>query len=103
MKMDTVSEAATLVVRRLTLAPGEATPWHTDACRRLSVIVSGTKLRIEFRDDANAIEVTVQPGLADWDDPEPRVHRAVNSGSETYQEVVAFFRDSDDIEVQPLA
>jgi len=38
------------LVRRLRLAPGEATPWHRDPFYRVTVVVSGEALAIEFRD-----------------------------------------------------
>jgi hypothetical protein len=34
----------------------------------------------------------VTPGMADWDEAESRVHRGLNAGTQTYEEVVIFFR-----------
>jgi hypothetical protein len=38
------------LVRRQQLAPGEATPCHHDPFHRVTVILSGDLLNIEFRD-----------------------------------------------------
>jgi hypothetical protein len=43
----------------------------------------------------------VAPGEAGWDAPEPRLHRAVNVGSGTFEEVVSFYRDPAGIDPQP--
>lgn len=75
--------------------------WHADRCRRFTVVVRGDALRIEYQNADNGIEVTVAPGLADWDEPEPRVHRAVNAGSSTYEEVVTFYLNNPGEEPQP--
>lgn len=102
MNVETVSELEDLVIRRLVLEPGEATPWHVDPCRRFTVVVRGSLLRIEFGDGATPdAEVSVRPGLVGWDNPEPRPHRAVNAGPDTYEEVVSFYRHGNDTEVQP--
>lgn len=98
-----VSRDQRLLVRRLTLLPGQATPWHRDACRRLSVVVRGDRLTIEFRDGTDPIAVELAPGLAGWDDPEPRVHRAVNTGSTTFEEVTTFLLAPDLQDPQPIA
>lgn len=71
MNVETISELEDLVIRRLVLEPGEATPWH------------------------------VGPGLAGWDQPEPRSLGAVNAGPDTYEEVVTFYRQGIRFEVQP--
>ena len=102
MEMELIDERDTLVVRRLRLQPGEAMFWHTDACERLTVVVHGSRLRIEFR-DGERVEANVHPGLTGWDQPEARVHRAVNAGEDVYEEVVTFFRDSPAVEPQPQA
>lgn len=92
-----------LLIRRMRLAPGEAMFWHTDRCRRFSVVISGERLAIEFQDGGAAVEVDVQPGLADWDEPEDRVHRAVNTGSTPYEEIVTFYLTEPGQEPQPRA
>ena len=42
--------ASQQVVRRQRLAPGEATPWHRDPFHRVTVVLAGDRLNIEFRD-----------------------------------------------------
>lgn len=91
--IEVITDRPDLLIRRLRLEPGEATPWHTDPCERFTVVVSGDRLRIEFAADGmDPIDEQVHPGLAGWDAPEPAVHRAVNCGSTTYEEVVTFYR-----------
>ena len=38
------------LVRRQRLKPGEATPWHRDPFHRVTVVLKGDLLNIEFRD-----------------------------------------------------
>ena len=45
--------------------------------------------------------VPVHPGLADWDAPEARVHRAVNTGAGAYEEIVTFFISRPGQDPQP--
>jgi hypothetical protein len=73
------------------LKPGEASPWHVDACHRVTVVLNGTQLAIERRDGAPPHKVRVRPGQVDWDRPGTEVHRAVNVGRQPYDEVVVFF------------
>lgn len=103
MRIETITERDDLTIRRLVLEPGEAMRWHTDACLRFSVIVRGERLRIEYLDSGEPVEVPVHPGMADWDEPESRVHRGVNAGSVPYEEVVTFFLDSAGMDPQPEA
>ena len=79
-----------VLVRRLILKPGEATHWHQDLCHRVTVVLSGDRLAIEFAAGGPVHEVGVHPGQVDWDTPSSRVHRAVNVGRERYVEVVTF-------------
>jgi len=102
MKIETITDNDDLLIRRLTLDPGEAMYWHTDACRRFSVVVSGCRLTIEYLESAEIVEVDVYPGLADWDEPDPRIHRAINRDRLPYEEVVTFFRTRPDQEPQPI-
>lgn len=102
MISETITERDEVLIRRLVLSPGEATPWHTDACERFTVVVQGSRLRIEYA-DGDAQEVDLSPGTAGWDQPEQRLHRAVNAGDSAYEEVVTFFRSHAEIEVQPEA
>jgi len=85
------------------LEPGEALPWHTDRCRRFTVIVSGMELSIEYRDSVAVETFPVHAGMADWDAPQPRVHRGINTGSVPYEEVIIFFLDESGMEPQPEA
>ena len=39
--------------------------------------------------------------MADWDEPESRVHRAVNVGLTPYEEVVTFFLEAPGADPQP--
>ena len=89
------------VVRRMILHCGEAMAWHVDPCRRYSVVLRGDQLTIEYQDGMASEVVTVHRGMAGWDDPEPRVHRAINSGSETYEELVTFLLPSSGADPQP--
>jgi hypothetical protein len=101
MRTEVITRREDLLVRRLLLEPGEAMPWHTDSCRRFSVVVRGEELSIEFRDTGERIRVTVHPGMAGWDAPDTRVHRGVNTGSTTYEEVVTFYLDAPGVDPQP--
>lgn len=103
MRSEIITDEPTLLIRRTILEPGQATPWHTDSCRRFTVIVAGRALRIEYRDGEKVIPVDIRPGMVDWDEPEPRVHRAVNVGSTTFEEIVTFLRSSPDQDPQPTA
>ncbi len=101
MRSEILTQRPDIVIRRLMLEPGDAMPWHTDACHRFSVVVRGDRLTIEFRDSGERVEVAVHPGMTGWDAPDARVHRGVNSGASTYEEVVTFFLDTQELEPQP--
>jgi len=103
MRHETLTDRPDLLIRRQTLEPGEATAWHIDACNRFSVVVRGERLRVEFRQGGDGIEVPAYPGLAGWDAPEPRVHRAVNIGATVFEEIVTYYRDPPGCDVQPAA
>ena len=90
-----------ILVKRLRLAPGEATPWHVDPFQRVSVVLSGDLLQIEFRDGSEAQSWNVTVGEVDWVEPSDRVHRAVNIGKVPFEEVVTFFLDRPDAVAQP--
>jgi hypothetical protein len=98
---DVLFRRGTTHVRRLRLAPGQATPWHRDPFHRVSMIVSGDVLLIELRDGSAPSRIELTPGQVDWDEPEPRVHRAVNVGAQVYEEVTVFLLDRADAEPQP--
>jgi hypothetical protein len=90
-----------VLVRRQRLAPGEATPWHCDPFHRVTVIVSSDALAIEYRDGGEPQRCDVVAGQVDWDEPTARVHRGVNVGESTYEEIPVFFLDSPDAVPQP--
>ena len=98
---EVVSARDSLLIRRQTLLPGEATPWHSDACRRFSVVVRGDRLTLEYRDGGAPVELRTHPGEAGWDEPEPRVHRAINTGTSVFEEVVTFYLDRSGMDPQP--
>ena len=100
-KIEQITRRPELLIRRLVLQPGEATHWHSDACRRFTVVVRGERLRIEFRDGDAPLDVPVHAGRVDWDEPDARVHRGVNVGATVYEEVVTFFLASPDACPQP--
>ena len=89
------------LVRRQRLAPGEATPWHRDPFNRVTVVLSGDVLNVEFRDGCETQSWKITVGEVDWSEPSHRVHRAVNVGKEVFEEVVTFFLDDPDAEPQP--
>jgi hypothetical protein len=83
------------------LAPGESTPWHRDPYHRVTVVLSGDVLAIEYRDGSPGKHFSVHGGQADWDEPSDRIHRGVNVGRETYEEIAVFFLDDSDALPQP--
>jgi quercetin dioxygenase-like cupin family protein len=90
-----------ILVQRQRLAQGEATPWHRDPFHRVSVVLSGDLLSIEFRDGGETLTWQITAGEVDWVEPSDRVHRAVNVGKEPFEEVVTFFLDRPDAVPQP--
>ena len=100
---ETISQRGTTLVRRLILEPGHATPWHVDPYYRISVVIRGDALAIEYRDGAETEQVKVTPGEAGWDAPTDRAHRAINVGCLSYEEVTIFFLDQPDASPQPVA
>ena len=103
MVNETLSHRGTTLVRRLILEPGEATAWHVDPFHRVTVVVRGDALAIEYRDGAQAERFPVAAGQADWDAPTNRAHRAINVGATPYEEVAIFFLDRPDAVPQPSA
>lgn len=89
------------LVRRQRLSPGEATPWHRDPFHRVTVVLSGDLLNIEFRDGGETQTWKVSVGEVDWVEPTERIHRAVNVGKEVFEEVVTFFLEGSDAVPQP--
>ena len=90
-----------ILVWRASLDPGESSEWHVDTCERVTVVVSGDRLAIEYRDGGRAEEFAVSAGQVDLDHPTDRAHRAVNVGRERYDEVVTFFLDHEGEDPQP--
>jgi quercetin dioxygenase-like cupin family protein len=97
---ETLFRRGTTLVRRLSLSPGEAMPWHRDPFHRVTVVLGGDALAIEYRDGGES-RFAVMPGQADWDEPTDRVHRAVNVGERPYEEIAVFFLDRPDAVAQP--
>ena len=89
------------LVRRQRLEPGQATPWHHDPFHRVTVVLSGDLLNIEFRDGGESVPWKMSAGEVHWIEPSDRVHRAVNVGKEAFEEVVTFFLDRPEAEPQP--
>jgi quercetin dioxygenase-like cupin family protein len=100
---EVVLRRGTVVVRRLGLEVGEAMPWHRDPYQRVTIILAGEALAIEFRDGGEPERFGVRPGEVDWDEPTDRVHRGVNVGDTPYEEITVFFLDRPDADPQPRA
>ncbi len=100
---ETIYREGAVEVRRLVLEPGEAMRWHVDPVRRVAVVVRGERLRIEFRDGREALEVDVAPGLVEMEEPSEAVHRAVNVGGSVYEQVTVFFLERPGDDPQPTA
>jgi len=88
------------LVRRQRLNPGQATPWHRDPYHRVTVVLSGDLLNIEFRDGGATQPCKITAGEVDWSEPSDR-GRAVNVGRQMFEEVVTFFLDRSDAAPQP--
>src|SRR5262245_30669454 len=100
---ETLHHRGTTLVRRMVLEPGESTRWHVDPFHRVSVVLSGDVLGIEFQNGQPTAEVRVSPGQVDWDEPSHRGHRAVNLGDVSYEEITVFFLTHPDDVPQPDA
>jgi len=100
---ETISRRGTTLVKRLVLEPGEATAWHSDPFHRVTVIVRGDALAIEYHNEVEPQRILVSAGQVDWDAPTNRSHRAVNVGVTIYEEVAIFFLDRPDAIPQPPA
>jgi quercetin dioxygenase-like cupin family protein len=103
MMEEVLFERGTILVRRLRLAPGEAMPWHRDPFHRVTVVLSGDALTIEYRDGSPADRVEISPGQVDWDEPTDRIHRGVNAGAQAFEEITVFLLDRPDAVPQPRA
>ncbi len=91
------------LVRRLRLPPGEATRWHRDPFHRVTVILRGDILDVEYRDGSKTERFEVTVGEAHWQEPTGLAHRAINSGGQIYEEITIFFLDRPDAVPQPDA
>jgi hypothetical protein len=100
---ETLHHRGTTSVRRLLLAPGEATRWHRDPLHRVTVVFQGYALAIEFRDGRPKKHVNLTPGQVDWDEPSDQPHRAINIGDVPYEEITIFFLSQPDDVPQPDA
>ena len=90
------------LVRRLTLEPGEAMPWHRDPHNRLTVVLGGDTLMIEYQNDGPGRIIHVFPGQVDWDEPTDRLHRGINTGEGPYEGLTVFFmKNPHDIHQPP--
>lgn len=78
------------LVRRLSLAPGEAVPWHRDLFHRVTVVLQGDALAIEYRDGSLTQRIEFETSRVDWDEPTDRLHRGVNVGKRPYREITIF-------------
>jgi quercetin dioxygenase-like cupin family protein len=101
MRDQVLYQRGNTLVRRLRLEPGEAMPWHVDPYQRVSVVVEGRSLAIEYRDGGETQQFQVGPGQTGWDEPTDRPHRGVNTGEVPYEEVTVFFLDAPDAVPQP--
>lgn len=100
MKEEVLFERGTTLVRRLYLEPSEQLPWHVDPYHRVSIVLRGDTLEIEYQDTGERKRVNVRPGQVGWDEPTERPHRATNIGG-LYEEVTVFFRDREGAPHQP--
>lgn len=103
MTEEVLYHRGTTLVRRLHLAPGETTAWHRDPHHRVTVVLRGDVLSIEYRDGSQPYRTEIIAGQTDWDEPSDRVHRAVNVGQQPYEEVTIFFLERPDAVPQPTA
>ena len=90
------------IVRRMILEPGEVMPWHRDPYQRVTVVLRGESITIEYRDGSPDVHIPISPGQVDWDEPSDRVHRGKNDGKLVYEEVTVFFLDRPDAAHQPV-
>jgi quercetin dioxygenase-like cupin family protein len=101
MKDEILFHRGTILVRRLRLEPGEALPWHRDPFHRVSVVLGGDALAIEYRDGGEQQHVSVTRGQVDWDEPTSQTHRGINVGQQPYEEITIFLLDRPDASPQP--
>ena len=90
-----------ILVRRMSLLPGEATPWHYDLCHRITRVIQGATLAVEYDEKMPNKYVIYTPGQIDWNKPSHNLHRAMNSSSQFYEELTIFFLDKPGLNPQP--
>jgi quercetin dioxygenase-like cupin family protein len=100
---EVIHHRGTTLVRRLVLQPGEAIPWHVDPHHRVTVVLRGDLLWIEYKDGGEPLTIRVKAGQTDWDEPSDRPHRGVNAGSVLYEEIAIFLLDHPGATPQPRA
>lgn len=100
MTDEKISQQGTKLAHRQILEPGECSEWHVDSYRRFSVVIRGSRLKIEFRDGSSE-QVTTKSREAGWDGPTDLEHRAVNVGTDAYEEVTLFFLEQPTSNPQP--
>jgi len=100
MLEEVLFERGTTLVRRLRLDHADILPWHVDPFHRVTVVLRGDLLEIEYRDGSEPEQIPIHPGQVDWDEPTMRPHRARNLGG-PYEEVTVFFRDREGVPHQP--
>jgi quercetin dioxygenase-like cupin family protein len=103
MTEEVIHNRGTTVVRRLVLQPGEAMPWHVDPHHRVTVVLRGNLLRIEYKDGGDPQTIRVTAGQTDWDEPTDRPHRGVNGGSVPHEEITIFLLEHPGATPQPRA
>jgi|SRR5688572_3351130 len=101
MKDEVLFQRGTTLVRRMQLSPGEAMPWHRDPFHRVTVVLHGEALALEYRDGSESERFEVAPGQVDWDEPTDQVHRGVNVGEGPYEEITIFLLNRPDDVPQP--
>ncbi len=62
-----------ILVWRIQLAPGQVTRWHRDPFHRVTVVLKGDLLAIEFRDGGETAQWKIIVGEVDWSEPSDRV------------------------------
>jgi hypothetical protein len=100
---EVIHHCGTTLVRRLVLQPGEALPRHVDPNHRVTVVLRGDLLRIEYKDGGEPQTQRVKAGQTDWDEPSDRPHRGVNAGSVPHEEITFFLLEDPGATPQPRA
>jgi len=85
----------------MSLLPSEATPWHYDLCHRITAVIQGHTLAIEYADEMPTKYVAYTPVQIDWDKLSHHLHRALNSSSKFYEELTIFFLYKPSVNPQP--